>query len=228
MFQGFVRYNKEGRFYGRVGPDGVVMTTGQVAKLCGVACRTVSKWCDSGKLRHHRIPNSDDRRIMAHHLIEFLRASKGPIPEGLEVLDGMRQQTLLTLGLPSGGRAAFEDGVLLTGRLVKVVHSAGVFDCAMVLARSRVTTLVCGPEVAAGERAAVVQGVDKFLKPDTRPKMIGVMAEDGKAADWDAFPSLAKEPVDWKDVGAAAAGGADKAPAPETPQDYPMLNRVEV
>src|SRR5262249_14744586 len=33
-----------------------VFTTGQVAKICKVAPRTVSKWFDSGRLRGYRIP----------------------------------------------------------------------------------------------------------------------------------------------------------------------------
>ena len=40
-----------------------VFTTGQVAKICKVAPRTVSKWFDSGRLRGYRIPGSQDRRI---------------------------------------------------------------------------------------------------------------------------------------------------------------------
>jgi len=35
-----------------------VFTTGQVAKICKVAPRTVSKWFDSGRLKGYRIPGS--------------------------------------------------------------------------------------------------------------------------------------------------------------------------
>ena len=38
-----------------------VFTTGQVAKICKVAPRTVSKWFDSGRLKGYRIPGSQDR-----------------------------------------------------------------------------------------------------------------------------------------------------------------------
>jgi hypothetical protein len=33
-----------------------VLTTGEVAKICSVAPRTVSKWFDSGALTGYRIP----------------------------------------------------------------------------------------------------------------------------------------------------------------------------
>ena len=43
--------------------DKEVLTTGEVAKICNVAPRTVSKWFDSGQLQGYRIPGSKDRRI---------------------------------------------------------------------------------------------------------------------------------------------------------------------
>lgn len=56
-----------------------VLTTGDVAKLCNVAPRTVSKWFDSGKLRGYRIPGSRDRRIPMQQLIRFMRAHGIPL-----------------------------------------------------------------------------------------------------------------------------------------------------
>jgi excisionase family DNA binding protein len=56
-----------------------VFTTGQVAKICKVAPRTVSKWFDSGRLRGYRIPGSQDRRIPREHLIRFLKEHNMPL-----------------------------------------------------------------------------------------------------------------------------------------------------
>jgi two-component system response regulator RpaA len=56
-----------------------VFTTGQVAKICQVAPRTVSKWFDSGKLRGYRIPGSQDRRIPRDQLIRFLKENGMPL-----------------------------------------------------------------------------------------------------------------------------------------------------
>ncbi len=54
-----------------------IFSTGQVARICLVAPRTVSKnWFDSGRLRGYRIPGSRDRRIPLEHLIAFLREYK--------------------------------------------------------------------------------------------------------------------------------------------------------
>lgn len=55
-----------------------VLTTGEVAKICNVAPRTVSKWFDSGQLKGYRIPGSKDRRIPVDELIGFMRLHNMP------------------------------------------------------------------------------------------------------------------------------------------------------
>lgn len=59
-----------------------VLTTGEVAKICNVAPRTVSKWFDSGALKGYRIPGSRDRRIPSSELVRFMRAHGIPL-EGM-------------------------------------------------------------------------------------------------------------------------------------------------
>lgn len=60
-----------------------VLTTGEVAKICKVAPRTVSKWFDGGHLKGYRIPGSKDRRIPLAQLVRFMRAHQIPL-NGLE------------------------------------------------------------------------------------------------------------------------------------------------
>jgi excisionase family DNA binding protein len=55
-----------------------VLTTGDVAKICNVAPRTVSKWFDSGQLKGYRIPGSKDRRIPVSELIRFMKVHNMP------------------------------------------------------------------------------------------------------------------------------------------------------
>lgn len=55
-----------------------VLTTGDVAKICNVAPRTVSKWFDSGQLKGYRIPGSKDRRIPVSELMRFMKAYNIP------------------------------------------------------------------------------------------------------------------------------------------------------
>lgn len=68
-----------------------VLTTGEVAKVCNVAPRTVSKWFDTGKLRGYRIPGSRDRRIPVSQLVKFMRAHGMP----LNGLDGGSLRVLI-------------------------------------------------------------------------------------------------------------------------------------
>jgi excisionase family DNA binding protein len=55
-----------------------VLTTGDVAKICNVAPRTVSKWFDRGQLKGYRIPGSKDRRIPVSELVRFMKAHNMP------------------------------------------------------------------------------------------------------------------------------------------------------
>lgn len=55
-----------------------VLTTGDVAKICHVAPRTVSKWFDNGQLKGYRIPGSKDRRIPMNELLRFMKAHNMP------------------------------------------------------------------------------------------------------------------------------------------------------
>jgi excisionase family DNA binding protein len=68
-----------------------VLTTGEVARLCGVAPRTVSKWFDAGQLRGFKIPGSRDRRIPRESLVRFMKAYGIP----LRGLDGAATRVLI-------------------------------------------------------------------------------------------------------------------------------------
>lgn len=67
------------------------LTTGELASILGVAPRTVGKWCDSGKIRCHRLPGGNDRRITERDLRDFMRKHGFP----LSALDGEAPKSLL-------------------------------------------------------------------------------------------------------------------------------------
>jgi len=81
-----------------------VLTTGEVARICHVAPRTVSKWFDSGKLRGYRIPGSRDRRIPLSQLLQFMRTHGLP----LESLEGNTVRVLIVDPEPEQGNAVAE------------------------------------------------------------------------------------------------------------------------
>ena len=55
------------------------LTTGQVARACGVASRTAAKWIDSGLLKGFKIPGSRDRRVAEADLLEFKKVHGIPL-----------------------------------------------------------------------------------------------------------------------------------------------------
>ena len=59
-------------------------TTGDIAKLCDCAPRTVSKWIDSGHLQGYRLPCSQDRRVPHEVLLIFMRENNVPIPKHID------------------------------------------------------------------------------------------------------------------------------------------------
>jgi len=60
-----------------------ILTSGEVAKICNVAHRTVQKWFDRGILNGYRLPGSGDRRIPVNELVSFMKANSIPINDSL-------------------------------------------------------------------------------------------------------------------------------------------------
>lgn len=97
-----------------------VFTTGQVAQICKVAPRTVSKWFDSGRLKGYRLPGCEDRRIPREQLIRFLKENNMPLGE-------LETEELLTVLLVSGS-VQFRDS--LASRLTETAGFRVIFaDC---------------------------------------------------------------------------------------------------
>lgn len=108
-----------------------VLTTGEVARLCGVAPRTVSKWFDSGQLRGFKIPGSRDRRIPRESLVRFMRVHGIP----LRGLDGAFTRVLIVNSEyePADAlRVALESGF---GYEVQV--ATGIFEAGLLARQTR-------------------------------------------------------------------------------------------
>ena len=59
--------------------DNRTLTTGEVAKICNVATRTVAKWIDSGELKGFRLPGGKNRRVLPECLIAFMKRNDIPL-----------------------------------------------------------------------------------------------------------------------------------------------------
>ena len=114
-----------------------VYTTGQIAKHCKVAPRTVSKWIDSGRLKGFRIPGSQDRRVSHEHLVRFLRGHGLPLGD----LDELGKTKILLFG----GEGDFLERLraeLSLQRGVLIAQSTNSFDSGIVCASLRPTLVV--------------------------------------------------------------------------------------
>ena len=100
----------------------MIFTTGQAAKICHVAPRTVAKWFDSGHLPGYRIPESPDRRIPRKNLIRFLRERGMPWDE----LEDEAMGKILLVGVGSRVRSKLNE--ILGRENVKVESAANVFE----------------------------------------------------------------------------------------------------
>lgn len=160
------------------------MTTGQVAKCCNVAPRTVSKWFDSGKLKGYRIPGSQDRRVLAKTLIEFLKQSGMPVPA--ELMCAVGWPSLLLVGLDSD-LGIVPDPDKGPGEVTRL---AGMFELGMAVSAAAGATglIVFGPLVTDGEFDYVLFtaldvtrfAVARLYGPDQKPE--GCPADDVAAA----------------------------------------------
>lgn len=60
------------------------LTAGDVARMANVAHKTAVKWCDSGLLPSHRLPQGRrERRVAVGDLVAFLEKHGIPVPDCL-------------------------------------------------------------------------------------------------------------------------------------------------
>ncbi|MBL1260554.1 MAG: response regulator [Thiotrichaceae bacterium] len=66
-----------------------VMTTGEVAKYCGVSFRTVIRWIERGHLNAYKLPGRGDNRVQMADFMLFLKQNKMPVPDELKHIEAV-------------------------------------------------------------------------------------------------------------------------------------------
>ncbi len=155
-----------------------IFTTGQVAKICKVAPRTVSKWFDSGRLRGYRIPGSQDRRIPREHLIRFLKEHGMPLNE----LEDEAVGKLLLVGL-NGDGAALTD--LFPAEDYKIESSGSGFDAGRQAESFHPDCVVIDFSMGRNEAGLVAQN---FRSTDADTVLVALLSDDDKASGVDHTP----------------------------------------
>ena len=170
-----------------------VFTTGQVAKICKVAPRTVSKWFDSGRLRGYRIPGSQDRRIPREHLLRFLKEHGMPLGE----LEEEEWHKVLLIGTEK----LFNDRIkelLPEDEDYKFQFANSGFEAGMLAGNFQPDTIII--DLGLG-RSEAIQIVARLRADDTHTGtlIVGLASEDEAAPEQLAqhgFNDVFKKPFD--------------------------------
>ncbi|MEM8836145.1 MAG: response regulator [Planctomycetota bacterium] len=177
--------------------DKDVLTTGEVAKICNVAPRTVSKWFDSGQLNGYRIPGSKDRRIPVGALMQFMKDHNIP-------LDGIMSGKTRVL--------VVDDEHEVTGTLSKVLAEQGgydviiadsAFEAGVYLERFKPHVMLLDLHISDGDATHIADLVDS----SEEFALTRVIAMSGKVTDGQAmslrqqgFEAVLKKPFQVRSV----------------------------
>ncbi len=130
-----------------------VLTTGEVAEICKVAPRTVSKWFDSGELEGYRIPGSKDRRIPLPALVKFMKKHRMP-------LDGLKTTGTRVLLVDSDAAVIEGLGSIIAEQTDYEVSTATTsFQAGMLCEKLRPHVLLIDLHLGENEAQQVVQMV---------------------------------------------------------------------
>ncbi len=174
-----------------------VLTTGEVAKICNVAPRTVSKWFDSGSLKGYRIPGSRDRRIPVSELIKFMKAHGIP-------LDGIASGRTRVLIVDDDRQVVDTlEKVLTEQTSYEVKTSINAFQAGMECERFRPHVLLMDIHVGENDARMLVDQVRK----NEHLQFTKIIAMSGKLTDGQAqglrpagFDGFLKKPFQIRQV----------------------------
>jgi len=148
-------------------------TTGEVAKICNVAPRTVSKWFDTGVLKGYRIPGSKDRRIPVSQLVRFMKEHGIPF-DGMSggktrvlVVDD-EQEIVDVLSKVLGEQANYEVRTAING-----------FQAGMEAERFKPHVMLLDVHLGEGD----IKQITSFVRSDDDLQMCKIIAMSGKLTD---------------------------------------------
>jgi hypothetical protein len=158
-------------------PEPTVFTTGDVARICQVAPRTVSKWFDTGQLKGYRIPGSLDRRIPRDSLVAFMRSHGMPLGE----LSAKEAGRVLLIALNEQESPMLQRDLQLTG--IEFQSAASVFEAGSVAASFKPQCVVIDSQIGvleAGQMARIL----KANSPAGKMRTIVLVDPDTETERW--------------------------------------------
>ena len=164
---------------GRTGLGDQLFTTGQIAKICRVAPRTVSQWFDKGLLQGYRLAGSQDslsatgqpigrdRRVPRENLIRFLKEHGMPLGE----LARACSCHVLAVGLSQGLYRTLQDE-LPDPEQFRWHAAATAFEAGLLVEREQPDALVIDLAMGRGECLAMA----KHLRAEERLAEVLIIA----------------------------------------------------
>lgn len=168
-----------------------IFTTGQVAKICKVAPRTVSKWFDSGRLRGYRIPGSQDRRIPREHLIRFLKEHGMPLGE----LEDEAMGKILLVGSDMVTRSNLNE--MISNDDFKIEVAASGFEAGIQAESIHPDCVVVDFVMGREEALMIAQNLRKNSEY-AETVLIGLLSDEDNASGFDrsVFNETFRKPFD--------------------------------
>jgi excisionase family DNA binding protein len=168
-----------------------IFTTGQVAKICKVAPRTVSKWFDSGRLRGYRIPGSQDRRIPREHLIRFLKEHGMPLGE----LEDEAMGKILLVGADQTVRSSLNE--MMGSEDFKIESAISGFEAGIQAESLHPDCVVIDFAMGRNESLMIAQNLRKNSEY-LETVLIGLLNDDDNASGFDRtmFSETFRKPFD--------------------------------
>lgn len=171
-----------------------VFTTGQVARLCRVAPRTVCKWFDSGRLRGYRLPGSNDRRFPREALIQFLKANGFP---GLAELEAEAKYKILLIGAAQRTVLGLQQLLPETEGYHFAVAASG-FEAGLLAEESHPNAIIVDLALGRSEALQIAQHLQRHPRHEHTP-LIALADEDeaqpGTLTSW-GFWTVLQKPFD--------------------------------
>ncbi|HUG91276.1 MAG TPA: helix-turn-helix domain-containing protein [Planctomycetaceae bacterium] len=168
-----------------------IFTTGQVAKICKVAPRTVSKWFDSGRLRGYRIPGSQDRRIPREHLIRFLKEHGMPLGE----LEDEAMGKLLVVGADAAVRSSLTE--LMGADDFKIESAQSGFEAGIQAESLHPDCVVVDFAMGRNEALMIAQNLRRNTEY-TDTVLVGLLSDEDNQSGFDrtVFNETFRKPFD--------------------------------
>lgn len=168
-----------------------IFTTGQVAKICKVAPRTVSKWFDSGRLQGYRIPGSQDRRIPRQHLIRFLKEHGMPLGE----LEEESMGKVLLVGTDGQIRSSLEQ--MMSAEDFRIELAASGFEAGIQAESLHPDCVVIDFAMGRNDAVMIAQNLKKNSEY-TDTVLVGLLSDEDNNSGFDRslFNETFRKPFD--------------------------------